>query len=103
MNMDLYNHGTLGVASDEYTVSLGKVRGTLEGWDPLLTTETKYGLLWFWNSAHTHIYTHPPSSPVQQNSGKRQHSAGEIQTLLIRALWKYSTGCCKKNWSALSY
>lgn len=35
-------------------------------------------------------------SPVQQNSGKRQHSTGEIQTLLIRALWKYSTGVVKR-------
>lgn len=27
MNMDLYNHGTLGVASDEKAVSLGNVKG----------------------------------------------------------------------------
>jgi len=65
MNMDLYNHGTLGVASDKDTVSLGKVRGALEGWDPLLTTETKYGLLQFC------IYI--PPKKKKMNSSKRQH------------------------------
>lgn len=42
MNVDLYNHGTLGVASDKRSAS--EMLGHLEGWDPLLTTEAKYGL-----------------------------------------------------------
>lgn len=42
MNMDVYNHGTLGVASDKNAVSLGNVwGGASEGWDTLLTTEAK--------------------------------------------------------------
>ena len=44
MNKDLYNHGTLGVASDG-RCQPWKLLGRLEGWDPLLTTEAKiYGL-----------------------------------------------------------
>lgn len=97
MNMDVYNHGTLGVASDKNAVSLGNVwGGASEGWDTLLTTEAK---IWPFFCA---LKSRTPS-PVQQSSGKRQHSTGEIQTLLIRALWKYSTGVVKKNRSALSY
>lgn len=40
-----------------------------------------------------------PAPVVQQNGGKDNTGQGESQTLLIRVLWKYSSGslvtCCK--------
>ena len=99
MNKDLYNHGTLGVASDG-RCQPWKLLGRLEGWDPLLTTEAKiYGL--FFCLFFALSLKHCKPSPVQQNSGKDNTAQGEIQTLLIRALWKSSTGslvaCCKNG------
>lgn len=89
MNLDLYNHGTLRVASDKPTVSLGNVLGDLEGWDTLLTTG---------------FNPPPPSQHIQTHISTtgRQRSKGEILTL-IRALGKYKHWLGKKRIKVHSY
>lgn len=82
MNMDMYNHGTLGVASDKHAVSLGNFSGAFEGWDLLLTTETKYGLFLVLTPSPLSEHT-----PVQQKDntvkGKFKHCAVDIQHWLL--------------------
>lgn len=113
MNKDLYNHGTLGVAFLTSAVRLGSVQAQ-RGLGSFANHRSKKKVCLFLFSYPPRTFflfntcvqlTNPPllpyKRPVVKTTLLRKRGGEEIQTRLIRVLWKYGAAlpvtCCKKE------